>query len=202
MSLSDFLRSSRSNDRPREHISLDEVLGDVEPRERYRDALGGPAAYGAPARTGLYDPEPGRPEFCESDYQPYLWEMPVHPTPLLRAPLPDEAGPPGPPDYDACLMTDELFVRAMRDAIDASIAPKQPRVDEIVSDAEAIPARQSAHVFMEEPSASGPAQEIEAAITQAQAAASPYFLEPELPRPEPMYDPDFTDPFGMMGPAL
>ncbi len=112
MSLSDFLRSSPSNHHPRGHIPLDDVLSHVERGPSRRGLIGQSVEWNVSDPAQLYDPDPGRPEFCETEYQPYLWEMPLHPTPLLRAPLPDEPERPEPPDYNACLMTEELFEQA------------------------------------------------------------------------------------------
>jgi len=200
VSLSDFLRSKPPNHHVRGHIPLDDTLGRVEHGPSHRGVFGQSVAWNVPGTADLYDPDPGRPEFRESEYQPYLWEIPLHPTSLLRAPLPNEPERPEPPDYNACLMTDELFEQAMREAIGASSVPEQPDVGRHDSVGDIMHAHRSPYEPLEEPL--GPIQEIEAAISQAQAAASPCFVVPDQPPPAPMHEPGFMDPFGMTGPAM
>jgi hypothetical protein len=116
MSFRDPLRGAL---RKRKQLSIDGTVAGVEysrSRRRYN-----PRPFDHKLRLDLphpaqaYDPDPGQPDFPESQYEPYEWDVRAHTTPPIRFEMPGEAHVEGPPPYEAPLMTDELFQRLMQE---------------------------------------------------------------------------------------
>ena len=127
MSFSDPFPSSLSNYR-KSWSSLDNAMA----RFKFDD----PVAFYAQGSSHLYDPDPGRPEFHESQYVAYEWETEQHPTLPLRIPLAET--PPGPPDYNDCLMNQVLFEWAMQHLPAEEVEPIAPPVGDMPTGAHAL----------------------------------------------------------------
>ena len=120
MILEDPLRPNQTHFQ-QDRISLDGVVGRIEQHQGYHQSNGAPFGYPVAVNlqgpANVYDPDPGRLELPGVNYQPYEWEMPFHPTPQPLTPylLEPEPEPQQLPDYNDCLMTNDLFARAMRE---------------------------------------------------------------------------------------
>jgi len=116
----------------------------------------------------MYEPDPGNPEFPEPDYQPYEWEMSPHPTPPLRASLPElpELEDASPPDYNACPMTDGLLARGLHETNDRPDAQEFLPFDHDVRAQEIMHGSGSLEEMVSGLVPCEPTQEIEMAIRQ------------------------------------
>jgi len=74
--------------RRRRSLSLDGNVPGIEYNRQHRPynlgAFHGPPQGGSPQSFQAYEPDPGSPEFHESQYEGYQWSMDGHPTPPLR----------------------------------------------------------------------------------------------------------------------
>ena len=109
MSFRDPLRSTL---RKRKQLSIDGTVGGIEYNRSFRRY--NPSQFDhllrldQPHPAQAYDPDPGHPDFPESQYEPYEWDVRGHATPPIRFEIPSEAHVEAPPPYDASLMTDDL----------------------------------------------------------------------------------------------
>ena len=72
----------------RRSLSLDGSVPGIEYNRQHRpynlNAFHGTPQVGTPQPFQAYEPDPGSPEFRESQYEGYQWSMDGHPTPPLR----------------------------------------------------------------------------------------------------------------------
>jgi hypothetical protein len=109
----------------RQGMVIDDILARPDPTRYQYPGQWSPPDYVTawsvqdPTPPPAYDPAPGVMEGPGPAYQPYLWEMPQMATPPQPPPPPEPPPEPPPspqPSYEDGLMTQELFMQAMRAA--------------------------------------------------------------------------------------
>jgi len=159
-----------------------------------------------------YDPDPGRMDVLQPDYDNYESQQMQHSTPMLRMePLERPKRPEPPPEYEDCLMTPELSEQLIGD----SLTDQQRAVTEAAERGLIRPADLSVapelleqtaeHHFQPDPIAEM-ASELEQIVQEMPAAIDQQTQEmaPLLPEPDPEeLDPyqQMIDAFDMMDPG-
>lgn len=184
MSLSGPLRDEFFRYRKRKQISLDGSVGGLEHhrlRGEYAAADIGP--WGLPPQA--YEPHPGLAQFPESEYEAYQGEMVAPlPTPPIRLNAPSPANVEPSPDYDACLMTDELYLQAMRE-VNGQPAPQEPvPFDHDVRAHGIMHSPDSLEAILDVDTQSDPVRDMVAALDEQIQMMSPQPAMPELEPPE------------------
>lgn len=218
------LRNELSMHRKRKQISIDGTVAGIDFNRARGDYAELPVNFGRPGSAPAdylgpmpqdYRPHPGFTDSSRPEYEQYEWGMQQHPTPPLRAPLPELPEVERPPNYNACLMTNELFEQAMQECVAYPDIPEPIPVDHDVRAQGIMNSQDTLEDLVADPFPQDPVHEIEQAFDQQMQQMEQVFAapmqepEPQQPPPEPppeqMYeDPWMMNPFGMpgMGPMM
>ena len=161
------------NHRSRKKLSLDGSVPGVEYNRARGDYVELPVNFGRPGSAPAdylgpvpqdYRPHPGFTDSCRPEYEQYEWGMHQHPTPPLRAPLPELPGVDRPPSYNDCLMTNELFEQTMEECTARAEIPEPIPVDHDVRAQGIMNSQDTLEDLVADPLSQDPMQEIEAAF--------------------------------------
>ena len=157
-------------------------------------------------RFEMYNPDPGRPDFPESNYEQYQWDMSRHTTPPLRVELPEAPAAERLPHYNDCLIAEDSFQQGMRECI-GEPPPEPIPVDQNVRSTGLMVGPECLDDVVDDEAQPDPCQEMASALEQqVQKAEAEYAAMQAPPMEDPnaaqqMYEDELQqrmNPFGMM----